>query len=210
MPTEDRLLRGDTANLKVIEAILKSDLLLSEISAIIAEKVDKKLEVLVKKYEDKITQLEKKLDEANETIDRLEQYGRRNNIRFYGVPESKNENTIETIINICNEKLQTNITKNMIDCCHRLGKPDSGTKPIIVRFVNRYTKENLFKNKSKLKGTHIVLREDLTRRNIQLMKAARNKFGTVWSNNGIIFTKVGSKIFKLNTFSDLNSISNAK
>ncbi|KAK9751572.1 hypothetical protein QE152_g4926 [Popillia japonica] len=68
MPTEDRLLRGDTANLKVIEAILKSDLLLSEISAIIAEKVDKKLEVLVKKYEDKITQLEKKLDEANHSV----------------------------------------------------------------------------------------------------------------------------------------------
>ncbi|KAK9710817.1 hypothetical protein QE152_g25803 [Popillia japonica] len=74
MPTDDRVLRGDAVVLKTVETVLKSEELLQKIGNIIAEKIDQKINQLIKTYEVKVSQLEDKLEKAYATIDSLEQY----------------------------------------------------------------------------------------------------------------------------------------
>ncbi|CAF1665726.1 unnamed protein product, partial [Didymodactylos carnosus] len=52
----------------------------------------------------------------------LEQYDRRLNILVYGVPEDKNENTTDTILDMC-QSINVNIKQSDISTSHRLGKP---------------------------------------------------------------------------------------
>ncbi|KAK9738985.1 hypothetical protein QE152_g9447 [Popillia japonica] len=184
---DDRVLRTDAMVLKTVEAVLKSEDLILAISKMIAEKIDNKIEQLANAYQQK-------------------QYSRRNSLRIYGLPLVSNENTDDTVIRFCKEKLQLEIKKEMIDCSHRLGKDENRSKPLLVKFVNRNIKNEIYRKKSKLKGTKLVIREDLTLKNIQLMKSARDKFNTAWTNNCNIFTKVNGKIYKIGSYSDINNI----
>lgn len=203
---DDRVLRTDAMVLKTVEAVLKSEDLILAISKMIAEKIDNKIEQLANAYQQKVSQLEEKLEQAYKTIDSLEQYSRRNSLRIYGLPLVSNENTDDTVIRFCKEKLQLEIKKEMIDYSHRLGKDENRSKPLLVKFVNRNIKNEIYRKKSKLKGTKLVIREDLTLKNIQLMKSARDKFNTAWTNNCNIFTKVNGKIYKIGSYSDINNI----
>lgn len=206
MPTDDRVLRGDAVVLKTVETVLKSEELLQKIGNIIAEKIDQKIDQSIKTYEVKVSQLEDKLEKAYATIDSLEQYTRRNSLRIYGLPESVNEDTDASVIKFYKEKMNIEVSKEMIDCSHRLGKEENHTKPLLVKFVSKNIKQEIYKNKRKLKGSKLVIKEDLTKKNIQLMKRVRDKFKTVWTNNCSIFTKVNNKIYKINDLSDLSKI----
>ncbi|KAK9701450.1 hypothetical protein QE152_g30590 [Popillia japonica] len=177
MPTDDRVLRGDAVVLKTVETVLKSEELLQKIGNIIAEKIDQKIDQSIKTYEVKVSQLEDKLEKAYATIDSLEQYTRRNSLRIYGLPESVNEDTDASVIKFCKEKMNIEVTKEMIDCSHRLGKEENHTKPLLVKFVSKNIKQEIYKNKRKLKGSKLVIKEDLTKKNIQLMKRVRDKVG---------------------------------
>ncbi|KAK9729452.1 hypothetical protein QE152_g15939 [Popillia japonica] len=55
----------------------------------------------------------------------------------------------------------------MIDCCHRLPGKQPNHRPILVKFVTRDIKKRVYANKKKLKGSKIVIREDLTAYNNQ-------------------------------------------
>ena len=76
-----------------------------------------------------------------------EQYGRRENLRIYGIPENENENTNNIIIDLA-EKLKVPISYHDISTSHRLGPkrhaPRDGNRPrpraIIVKFVRRDVK----------------------------------------------------------------------
>ncbi|KAK9710818.1 hypothetical protein QE152_g25803 [Popillia japonica] len=161
MPTDDRVLRGDAVVLKTVETVLKSEELLQKIGNIIAEKIDQKINQLIKTYEVKVSQLEDKLEKA-----------------IYGLPESVNEDTDASVIKFYKEKMNIEVSKEMIDCSHRLGKEENHTKPLLVKFVSKNIKQEIYKNKRKLKGSELVIKEDLTKKNIQLMKRVRDKYKT--------------------------------
>lgn len=146
------------------------------------------------------------MDRAYETIDAMEQYSRRNNLRIYGVPESANELTDTVVMKICSEKLGVNVPFESIDCCHRLGKAENGTRPILIKFVSRNCKDKVYNNKKKLKGTKIIVREDLTKKKAALMKEVQKKCGTVWTNSCNIYTKIGGKIHRIMNGNDLKKI----
>ncbi|KAK9702539.1 hypothetical protein QE152_g29893 [Popillia japonica] len=88
-----------------------------------------------------------KISKAHDDIESLEQYSRRGNLRIYGVPKTVNENTDAIITSLCKEKLGINVGAELIDCSHRLGKKENGTKPILVKFCGRNIKRNIFNNK---------------------------------------------------------------
>lgn len=199
---DDRILRADSAVLKAVEAVLKSEDFLRTISKMIADRVEETINT----YKQKVCQLEDKLEKAYETIDALEQYSRRNSIRIYGLPPTPNENPDDTLIKFCKEKLNVEIKKGMLDSCHRLGKDENRSKPLLVKFVSREVKREIYSRKSKLKGTELIIREDLTRRKFQLLKSVKSKLNAAWTNDCNIFTKVNGKIIKINNFSDLNKV----
>lgn len=202
----DRVLRDDTLITKIVEKVLKSDILLDKISKVIGEKTAE----ILKMYHEKVILLETKLEKAYEDIDSLEQYSRRNNLRIYGIPETANENTDNVISAICKDKLGVDVHQGTIDCSHRLGKSENGSRPILVKFCSRNIKQMIFNNKRKLKGSKIIIREDLTKRRLELLKNVQKKCDTAWTNNCCVFTKVGNKVHKISSRGDLENLFTVK
>ena len=121
-------------------------------------------------------------------LDRQEQYSRRNCLLIHGLPESKNENTDELVIDTIKEKMGEEIEKDEIDTSHRLGTPNNNGKsrPIIIKFVRYNTRYRIFKNKKK--GKSISVTESLTKKRKEALKKAREDHGfeNVWSSEGKI------------------------
>ena len=105
-----------------------------------------------------INELQKNVNDKTATteslkgsLDRQEQYSRRNCLLIHGLPESKNENTDELVIDTIKEKMGEEIEKDEIDRSHRLGAPKNNGKsrPIIIKFVRYNTRCRTFKNKKR-------------------------------------------------------------
>ena len=78
----------------------------------------------------------------------LNQYGRRENVEFVGIPESFGQDQLQThIIAVMKSMGMNNITGKDIHAVHRIGKKSSKPRNVIVRFVNRKTAFTLLKNK---------------------------------------------------------------
>lgn len=158
------------------------------------------MDVLCKKCDDNALQI-RKVDYAVEAV---EQYTRRNNLRVFGIPEEKGENTDQILMRIFEQKLGVAISFADIEKSHRLGKTpavrDKG-RPIIVRFASYRTRATVFSNKKKLKGSGITVREDLTKVRIDLLQKVQKAFGTrqVWTVDGKIFwvENVQGKLVKM-------------
>ena len=89
-----------------------------------------------KENEDKIKELEDKLLYQ-------EVYNRRENLRFFGIPEStagaERENTFELMRNFLKEELDLENAENIeFQRAHRIGRKKMGeARPVIVRSVSR-------------------------------------------------------------------------
>ncbi|XP_022195409.2 uncharacterized protein LOC111052902 [Nilaparvata lugens] len=79
--------------------------------------------------------------------DNREQYGRRNTLEVYGIPELQNEDVQSRILGI-GKALDVKLDRRSIDACHRLPRRRDNTAPgIIVRFVCRGDKDALLKKR---------------------------------------------------------------
>lgn len=127
----------------------------------------------------------------NFSIDGLEQYSRRNNLRFFGIGEHKNEDTDALVLAVISSKLGVNVSVDDIDRSHRVGRMNADDKPraIIVKFVSYRTRALVFNSKKKLKASGISIKEDLTTFRLSLLKKATSVYGMgkVWSADGKIF-----------------------
>ena len=91
--------------------------------------------------------------EMEKDIVDLQQYVRRNNIEFSGIPEDVDDNSLqEKVIKIA-ESIDVHLKPSDIEACHRLRKgKNEKTARTIVRFVNRKNCEKLHMNKNKIKS----------------------------------------------------------
>ena len=84
-------------------------------------------------------------------------------------------------------KLHIRVDVRDIDIAHRMGafKAD-GNRPVICKFVSRMLKTRIIRERRKIKGTKIVLRDDLTLKNQKLLEDtfAVSNVKSVWSDNG--------------------------
>ena len=98
-------------------------------------------------------------------IDELEQYSRRENLIFTGVPlsyskavarstEEDVQVTVDKIMKLCLDNLSITIHSEDITTAHRLIGSNSSRNPpaILVRFVRRSVRDNVFYARSLLKG----------------------------------------------------------
>ena len=112
------------------------------------------VESVVKSYDDRVRLLEYK------TID-LEARSRRNNILFFGISESRNENCKNVIADFLLAHLNTRITEADINRTHRVGRFDSRKKrPIIVAFQSYALVEAIMKDGRLLKDTEYSISRD--------------------------------------------------
>ena len=150
-------------------------------------KANKDLREAVKQREISHKSHEKELNE-------LEQYTRRDSVRIYGVADSErfeaSSRTAELVASMMNSKLELPVSTSDIDIVYRLGKfRADGNKPIICKFVSRETKASVLKARRKLKGSAVVVREDLTIKKLQLLESVsgRTEVRQAWSDEGRSF-----------------------
>ena len=126
-------------------------------------------------------------------INDLEQYSRRNSIRIFGLPEESNESHYECqckVLNLVNDRLQVSMNENDIDAIHRTGtNRDGRPRGIIIKFVRRTLKEKVMSFNKMLKGSGIVITEDLTKSNLALFHAVKDNSNVLhaWTVNGKVF-----------------------
>ena len=74
----------------------------------------------------------------------LENYTRRENLKFMNLPEDRGEDCKGMIINLIQNDLKIDVTNIRFHAVHRVGKPAVGkTRPIIARFVSRSLRQRL-------------------------------------------------------------------
>ena len=177
-----------------------------------------------------ILNLKKSLDDLKaivkktaDSVNDLEQYGRRSMIDSCGVPRLQGENTAGNTDKIATDiaKLMgVDITERDIEASHRTSKDQNA--PIIVKFLNRKNRNLFFSNRNKLKGkttkdigfdntsNKIYINESLTRQNGSIFKAARNQLGDrykyKWTVNGVTMVreKENSVTKTIKSITDLN------
>lgn len=167
-----------------------------------------------KDLKDRMEERESVISRQNVEINELEQYTRRNSIRIYGMnDENRFESVHETTKNVSDLlKNNVNITPADIDIAHRLGpyRPD-GNGPVICKFIARNNKLKTIRARKNLKGTALVIREDLTLKNAKLLEEVtrRDSVKNAWSDEGKIIALLhsGRKV-KVTLGCDLNRLLN--
>ena len=84
------------------------------------------------------------------------------------------DNCINEVMNFFNAKLSMNLNAPDVENAHPLpvGK---GSKPsIIVRLRSRKIRDEILSKRKDLKGSGVSIKEDFTKRNVQLMSQLRN------------------------------------
>ena len=143
---------------------LKKDIIL-EITSLIEQKVTaltKKVDSLKHQNEIKdiqILHLEENLLAVQRHAMRNEQYTRRENVRVLGIEEEEGENCATKMFEFFRTKLHSDIKSENITVAHRVkgGSP----RGIIVRFSSREVKSAIIQNRRILKGSGVVINEDL-------------------------------------------------
>ena len=87
----------------------------------------------------------------------LERHSREFNLRFIGLAETSDENSID----ILREKLNQVNVDVTIEHAHRVGKPRESPRPIIAKLLYRPDKFKIFKVKNQLRQSGIQVYEDL-------------------------------------------------
>ena len=164
------------------------------------------------KREEHIKKLNKEVDEHKKSIDRLErdldtmeQYSRRTCIRIFGIKETRGENTDSLSADVITSKLGVplDIAKD-VDRSHRTGPAREPTtssstaprparpRPIIVKLTSYRKRAEILANRRKLKGSGVTIAEDLTMKNLDLLKKTKksSKVLAAWTSDGRVIALV--------------------
>ena len=161
----------------------------------------------MKKLESQVHELKAKLNDNNEemlnlkaeniklkqalslnvfNVDALEQYGRRENLRIHGSPESKEkQDDGENIVFELAKELKIDLKSSDIQRAHRLGKKkktaDAKPRQVIVRFLSYKKRNEFLKAKSRLRDSKYFpdafITEDITPLRSKLLHYVKNKCG---------------------------------
>mgnify|MGYP002716418461 CR=1 FL=1 len=149
-------------------------------------------------------------------LEDLNQYSRRNCLLIHGIPEQPNEDVENLVMKTVSEKLKVQMDIVQIDRCHRIGAPkrrmadvvQEGKRPIIVKFISYRQRNLVWRAKSLLKGSSVLITESLTPQRQRVLRLAKDRFGfrQVWSQDGKIFVSSHGRRYVATTEEDLQAI----
>lgn len=177
--TESQLSNNDLY-IKLIEAIkCENEKSKNEIKEHI-EQENIKLLGSIKEQREKISELENKYESLwKRTLD-LERRSRKNNVIVLGLTVNAQVNVTSLVLEKLSNLLEINITESDLSDVFPLN--NSSNPPIKLEFVSHRTKDLIFENVSKLKGTNIAIRHDMCYEDrldnkvlVKHLKAAREK-----------------------------------
>lgn len=104
----------------------------------------------------RILDLERQLKLETERNTKLEQYTRRENLRFNNIKEMEKENCKAMIYDILQKDLELDTSSIRFHAVHRVGKRMQGrTRPIIVRFISREDRNLVWAKRGKIKQSTV-------------------------------------------------------
>lgn len=174
------------------------------------EEDNKKLADKIVATENKMILVSKENDSLTEKLDIIDQKSRSCNLRIFNLKD-KQEDTKNEIRNLLQSKMALNLKDEDIQVCYRIGKKEKA-KPrgIFLRLASLDLKQIIYSKKKLLKGTGVVIREDLTSVRVQLLNDAIDKVGlkNAWTENGKIYVHHVNKIFVIKNKTDLTKVLN--
>ena len=162
----------------------------------------------MQKVEDEMEKMQKGAEKGQQKMEEFEQSIRMNDVIITGIKlkprnsahtvtrgvESTDFESVEQQVISQLRNLEINIEPDQIETCHPL--PSGGRRPpaVLIKFYNRKFKIALLKQGFKLKGKDIYINENLTKKNADIAKRARQlkKNGLIentWTNNCRIYIK---------------------
>ena len=106
-----------------------------------------------------IENLKTRLLEEQEKIIALENYSRRENLRFMNVSERNDENCMDVVYDIIENDMNINVEDIHFHAIHRVGKPRSADasksfpRPIIARFLSGEDRDTVFRARKRMKDS---------------------------------------------------------
>lgn len=131
-----------------------------------------------------------------------EQYVRLNNLRICGLAVGKNADCRKSVIEFLAQKMNIHdVRESDIEAAHSIMTSDHNptddaqasmqarSKVSIVRFINRYQRDMIIRNRKILKGTGFSITEDLTSLNVKTVNRLRNDHQVLstWTWGGRVF-----------------------
>lgn len=116
-------------------------------------------------------------------LEDLEQYTRKFNLEICRIPEDEDEDLKDTIIKL-SECLNVDLRVKDIDIVHRFKTGNMASKPIIVRFSNCFSKDEMYRSRWKRRNANvssvfvaekIYINENLTARKLVCLKRSATK-----------------------------------
>ena len=209
--------------------ILRDEQFLSDLVSRLTDKVEllvnRKLEELESKFRgldegskqltQKIELLERENHQMRDSLDAMEQYSRRNTVRFLGVPcddgSKMNEDMENSLLELVNNNSRVKLDHGHVDRCHPIGTLKDGKRDFLIQFCNFRHRQELLANRRVLRESGVNVVEDLTRNRYQILKSARAMFGgkNVWTLDGVVNCRVQSKKYVLKTLNHLQALKDA-
>ncbi|KAH9375047.1 hypothetical protein HPB48_018048 [Haemaphysalis longicornis] len=133
-------------------------------------------------------------DSITRRLDEFEDRSRRENLIFYGLPDSQTESWVESENKIRDVLfiLGTPLSEGAIERAHRLGKFDHNkTRPIITKFSSFKIKDLVFSSRSTLKPSKVNITEDFC----VATRKLRKKLTEFGSASGLPFSIRYNKVY---------------
>ena len=162
---------------------------------------------------------DKTIHDLEEKYDDIEQYSRKFNLEIHGIPERKEEDITQIILDLA-EAIDADVREEDIDICHRLYKAEGKARPIIVKFTNYDSKYEMYSkrlrlrkvdNREKFGVERVFINENLTSRRALLYSKVRkkvkdNSVWNTWTMDGKIFLRKSptGRPIRIKTEDDIN------
>ncbi|KAG5876259.1 hypothetical protein JTB14_022282 [Gonioctena quinquepunctata] len=160
------------------ETIISSELILKKLVEVITAKIPAMIESHIKVYEEKV------------------------NLRVYGVSDERSQDGSH--VSIFKNKMKLTVNEEDEEYSYRLPVCKKGVpQPLLVKFRSKEKRNSVFYDKCKLKGTNVVIREDLTPTRYGLSTNAAIGDTNTWSMSGQVRAKINGKLTEIVSFDDI-------
>lgn len=176
-----------------------------------------KLEIFEKKTNDELTFLRNEIKSLSlttqkilEDADNSLQLMHNRKILIHGIDDN-GSNVYSDVLNALKSS-KLNITKHDICNCYRLGKKLSNKKrPVVLEFLNQWRRDEIFYEKSELKGSSLLITEMLTRSNYRRFQECFKRFKKdCWTYYGKTIVKINDERVIISNDEQMKKVLNSK
>lgn len=180
-------------------------------------KINQEKDTVISLLRKDIADMQHALVQESSKVDELEQYSKKEDLIFRGVPDFQDDDIDSRIIQVIERDLGVPVSSQDISIAHKLPKNKyDRNNPIIVRFSNRKKKNQVYQARRVLRNRQenqpkIIVHEHLTRRNADLLKRARLLIPKgyaefVWTNNCQILVRMPSQNNQMGIVKNIKSV----